>query len=844
MYDHRALLNAALLLLLPTLTLLSPLTAGARTRPPIDRESGVNLVRFVGTGTCGATAFTGTTLAIANGGSVEFYNLSVPAAPALLGAVTLDAPARFIISDPGVTYVLSGDAINQTTIWRINTSNPNDPTIASSISLSGNHTAFTRIETRLYLSGTTATTIMDAASLSPVGVTSRSTTVVGNSDNLYLADSSTLRVMDNSVPINPPQVGTLGFSFSIFDLGLSDDGNTVFVGLDGILSVDVTDPTKPTQIGAYDSGNSRFYSDIEVTASGVYGSHSNGEVRLLDASTPETLGLLGAFTSNTQLKCVAATPSLANITVAGAGTGAVIMDFSTPQTPTQAAFIHTGHSIGDILVEPDTQRRGGTSTTHVTTASGRGGVQRFSVSNDFGVIGEQTPLFVGAIGSELDYRVVAPAGIDLVFAGRTNALETIDFGGSSPSVVANTALTGTPASTDADGFNLAISLGPNGRYSVVNVANPTTPAVVNTIDALGDAQDVSWQVGSGLLAVALGGNGPAQVKLFDLSSPTSPVLVKGFSPGTNVQSTLVDGSRLYLADFDQWIYVYDIADPANPSFLGSHNLGVFSQIQDLAVGLAPTARGTVDTYLYAALSEAGLVVLNVTNPALISVVGSYDTGAEATSVVLHNDVIYVGDGPGGWYALQLDPTTPTLISSFDARATDAGAIELRWLVTSDENLAGFQVRRARAGTAGSRVITDGLLPANTSVFVDFMADRGVTYNYELVVVKADGDWLRSPLVTITTPRAATRLFDNYPNPFNPTTTIAFELATSQRAQVTVFNAAGQRVATLADRLFPAGRSEVMWNGKDDAGGELASGVYVYQVRTAQQRLSGKMVMLK
>ena len=65
---------------------------------------------------------------------------------------------------------------------------------------------------------------------------------------------------------------------------------------------------------------------------------------------------------------------------------------------------------------------------------------------------------------------------------------------------------------------------------------------------------------------------------------------------------------------------------------------------------------------------------------------------------------------------------------------------------------------------------------------------------------------------------------NYPNPFNPSTTIAYRLPASMRVNVTVFNLLGQRIATLADELQPAGAHTLRWDA-----GRLASGLYFYRV---------------
>ena len=90
----------------------------------------------------------------------------------------------------------------------------------------------------------------------------------------------------------------------------------------------------------------------------------------------------------------------------------------------------------------------------------------------------------------------------------------------------------------------------------------------------------------------------------------------------------------------------------------------------------------------------------------------------------------------------------------------------------------------------------------------------------------------------------TRLFQNTPNPFNPETEIRFELAAPSDVSVTVFDAAGRLVRVLDSRNRPAGVHSVRWNGRNDAGEPVSSGVYFYRMRATGFDQTRKMVLLK
>jgi len=85
---------------------------------------------------------------------------------------------------------------------------------------------------------------------------------------------------------------------------------------------------------------------------------------------------------------------------------------------------------------------------------------------------------------------------------------------------------------------------------------------------------------------------------------------------------------------------------------------------------------------------------------------------------------------------------------------------------------------------------------------------------------------------------------NFPNPFNPQTTIRFALPRSGEVDLAVIDLAGRRVATLVDGPLPAGQHRVTWNGRDDAGRRVSSGIYFSKVSFGGEVRSSKMIMLK
>ena len=88
------------------------------------------------------------------------------------------------------------------------------------------------------------------------------------------------------------------------------------------------------------------------------------------------------------------------------------------------------------------------------------------------------------------------------------------------------------------------------------------------------------------------------------------------------------------------------------------------------------------------------------------------------------------------------------------------------------------------------------------------------------------------------------LLNNYPNPFNPSTTIVYGVPKDGNVKLEVFNMLGQRVTTLVNTLHSAGTYEIKWDGKNDSGRIVSGGIYFYRLRAGDIHITKKMLLLK
>jgi hypothetical protein len=176
-------------------------------------------------------------------------------------------------------------------------------------------------------------------------------------------------------------------------------------------------------------------------------------------------------------------------------------------------------------------------------------------------------------------------------------------------------------------------------------------------------------------------------------------------------------------------------------------------------------------------------------------------------------------------------------------------MQLTWDPNSESDLAGYNIYR---GTDSGFIPGPGSFVSSTpdTALFDGDWDWSAGYWYKVAAVDIHGN--ESPFavtgpgeVTGDDPMpSATYLEQNFPNPFNPSTTIAFGLKKGGHVSLRIYDAAGRLVSVLVNESRPAGRYEEIWNGTDTAGGTAASGVYFYLLEAGAFKETRKMVLLR
>ncbi|NIT59452.1 MAG: T9SS type A sorting domain-containing protein, partial [Aliifodinibius sp.] len=88
------------------------------------------------------------------------------------------------------------------------------------------------------------------------------------------------------------------------------------------------------------------------------------------------------------------------------------------------------------------------------------------------------------------------------------------------------------------------------------------------------------------------------------------------------------------------------------------------------------------------------------------------------------------------------------------------------------------------------------------------------------------------------------LYPNYPNPFNPNTTIRYDLVKKSKVVFIIYNTLGQKVKTLINETQTAGSKSVIWDGTDNTGQSVSSGLFLYTLRVDDIQQSRKMLLIR
>lgn len=684
--------------------------------------------------------------------------------------------------------------------------------------------------------------------------------VQGDGNLVFATFSNTLAVIDISDPSNPQRIGHVQLSGSCETIETYGDYIycRVWDPVEQVQIVHVGNPSMPAVVGSFPASG---YA-LEIEGSRLYYDDGNN-IRIADISNPTSPSLLGSAPfSATDIEARDGILYLAG----GLGPEFRIVDATNPASPIPLGTAsHPGGGWMLDVAGSYAYVTSGSYWTYVVDAS--------DLAN---------PAIISAFSTyparQLDVEVADGYALYSDLRGTLRVYDTSDP--TALALVAEVSSCGHEEiwSLDVEN-NRAMLASEDGGFCIFDVTTPNAPVVRGSFEGLSNIRGVDLKDNYLMFSLKNGELLAVNRHGFEHVAKT-PGVDAGFwldQSRITIRNDQAFINTWYSQGFaNAWLIVVDVSNPIEPTETGilevSHSyqtaagpdhvymsngpvrvIDVANPANPFQVAQVPgSARASTldEPFLFAASGTAGLSVINVSNPGQPAVVvPQFLVDGSAHWITMKGHLAYlVGPSPtsGFWVVDVQNPTSPTLVGSAPIPVTGSGpaTVEVRdryAYVTASGYLRIIDVANPVNPVEVANIET-GPIHGPVVVappYIYAVADDPVTWSGPLLILSSD-------FIT-DVPKASVgylKLAQNVPNPFNPSTTISFELPSPAHAVLEIFDVHGRIVRTLADKTFPAGHHSVEWDGRNANGRAAGSGVYFYRLRAAGRSEAKKMVILK
>ncbi|MFQ6104441.1 MAG: FlgD immunoglobulin-like domain containing protein [Candidatus Glassbacteria bacterium] len=605
-----------------------------------------------------------------------------------------------------------------------------------------------------------------------------------------------VRMLDFSDPSRPVILGTLETPGYAMDVWVSGEYAFVAGWSDGLLVYSIQDPVAPELVGWYDGidmANS-------VTVSGNVAFATNGSLHAVDITDPTAPVLLGIHETDGWAMDVAIDDTLAYI--ADGAEGLEVVDVADP-----------------ALAEPLGRAR----TFGYTNAVARFGEYVLIADWDWGlrvisVSDPTSPEEIGFYDTPGYARDVAAIGSSAVVADDTHGLRIVSL--SDPAYPEEVSSFETPI----DAKDVAVTGGyayvADGKegLKVISMADPADPVVIGSYRPIGDAEMITV---TGSYAIVFDDD-DHNFMVISVEDPTEPEPVSSFYPASRwyVYDVDAQGDYVYIANYGEGLRIVSIEYPSYPS-----EVGFLDRLGSDVLGLSVEG-----PFAYLVGYGYDFSVVSIETPENPVLIASLESDITEKRVVAKDSFAYVTGGSVGLSVISIeDPASPFEIGSYEVADSYY------------EHLAvggGYAYIAEEDGPLHVISLEDPSSPAMTGFydpaysFVNIEADQHYVYlpiqRGGLLVLECYGATsIESPEHDGNPALKTCTLSQNYPNPLNPETTIEVTISDDHAKLTTlaVYDLRGRLVKTLKSGMLAPGRYRFVWDGKDDRGVKVKSGIY-------------------
>jgi len=290
-------------------------------------------------------------------------------------------------------------------------------------------------------------------------------------------------------------------------------------------------------------------------------------------------------------------------------------------------------------------------------------------------------------------------------------------------------------------------------------------------------------------------------------------------------------------------------DPVLPSLNSTKKVGSFTEmLSSTSQGGQVVMGGSVWSYV-GAIPASGMPQYSFLAPTLFD---STKTSGQRWTVFYvagytkDNQVMYSTQPDSGYSVDNLAPAVPVGLNATFSKNT----ITLKWTANVESDVYQYAVYRGATATFNPAGTTP-LAKVRTPLYQDPVSQSGVTYYYKVSALDVSGNESGYTSVSVLTDvqngsglPTEFALNQNFPNPFNPSTEIAFSVPKQTPVKIVIYGLSGEVVAALVNQTMSAGNYRITWNGRTDDGRSVASGVYFYHLQAEGFTATKKMTLLK
>ena len=645
------------------------------------------------------------------------------------------------------------------------------------------------------------------------------TSISGN-QHLVVVGGTALSLINVQNPTTPSAPFNVELPNGGFGEGVATSGTYALVaaGGQGLQVFDISDPANPTFVIGVDSLEYCEGVNVSTPYAFIAAGSRTHIVDITDPANPVYTGQIPATEGYHQDVNVIS----GHAYVCDFDNGIRVVDITNPAQPNEVTLVQLNSGVADILFDGNfayvANRGAGLQVLDITTPSAP------VVGTLFDTPGTLRKVAFGAITIN-----ATPTGH--IFAADVAGILAINVSTpatpvESGALTVSAAAPGSAFSTFLDGDKAYVAYGSAG-FRILDVSNPANISELGVFDTPGDARKVVVKDD-----VAFVADRDAGVRVVNVADPASPTEITTFAT-PRARDIAIFGDYVFVAASDSGIGIIDASDAASPQLVTYAKDAYGEGVAAFGNVLAASTYGSVAFY----------DITDPTTPAFATQIsqtfGTGELNIDADFAYIHDfdtlRIVSVSD------LSNVDEVGKIFTDgSFDGSATRDGDYVY---VNSEEE--------------GVRVIdvSDPANPVEVAFFDGAPIARGITARNGLAYVAERADGLsvyRNDLVTSVEDDPGLRpeqfvLQQNYPNPFNPSTKIEYTIPASvgQTAiRLEIYNVMGQKVRTLTNAKQSAGPHSIEWDGRNDNGAIVPSGIYVYRLTAGEQTSSRRMLLLK